>query len=46
MCFYGQGGATNFYPFSLAVKTFTLGVWVRFLEKDGTGTFLTLYSTE
>ena len=46
MCFYGQGGATNFYPFPLDSDLMTLGVWVRYLEPEDEGTFLTLYGTE
>jgi len=38
--------ACTSYPFSLGVNSFSIGLWVRFSERRGEGTFLTLFGSE
>jgi len=38
--------ACTSYPFSLGVNSFSIGLWVRFSERRGEGTFLTLFGSD
>jgi len=39
----GMALAVQDYPFTLGLSDMSVGLWVRFMEKDGRGTFFTLY---
>ena len=43
MQFDGRGDAYSLYPFVLNVSSSSLGVWVRYADKDGSGTFLSMH---
>ena len=41
--FDGKGGAFSLHPFLLNLSSSTLGLWVRYANRDSTGTFLTVH---
>ena len=41
--FDGPGGAYSLHTFHVNVSSVSLGVWVRYTDSSGTGTFLSLY---
>lgn len=40
------GLATQAYPFIFGLRTFTLGLWMRYVDAGGEGTFFTLFGME
>ena len=44
--FDGRGSAYSLPPFLVNVSSSSLGVWVRYADKDGTGTFLSMHSVK
>ena len=44
--FDGRGGAYSLHPFLMNVSSSTLGVWVHYADKGGSGTFLSMHSVK
>jgi len=40
--FHGTGSADSLHTFQVNVSSTSLGVWVRYADKGGTGTFLSM----
>ena len=41
--FDGRGGAYSLHPFLMNASSSSLGVWVRYTDKGGTGAFLSMH---
>ena len=41
--FDGTGGADSLHTFQVNASSSSLGVWVRYADKDGTGIFLSMH---